>query len=69
MLFSSARESIPSTSFNDFSIETSFVAPLTIRAASCCIFSNSFASYCVQLFKTTSAYSSNGLINEKKDDL
>ena len=48
-----------------FSIETSLVAPLTIRAASCCIFSNSFASHCVQLSNTTSAYSSNGLINEK----
>ena len=26
------------TSFNNFSIETSLVAPLRIRAASCCIF-------------------------------
>ena len=54
-----------STSFNNFPIETSLVAPLTIRAASCCIFSNYFASYCIQLSHTTSAYSSNGLINEK----
>ena len=53
------------TFFNNLSIETSLVAPLTIRAASC-IFSSSFASYCVQLSHTTSAYSSNGLINEKK---
>ena len=53
------------TSFNNLSVKTRLVAPLTIRAASCCIFSSSFASYCVQLSHTTSAYSSNGLINEK----
>ena len=45
------------------------MAPLTIRAASCCIFSNSFVSYCVHLPHETSAYSSNHLINEKNEDL
>ena len=43
-------------------IETNFVAPVTIRAASFWIFSSFFDSYCAQLFHTTSAYSNKGRI-------
>ena len=46
-------------------IETNFVAPVTFRAASFCIFSRSFDSYFVQLLHTTSAYSKRGRIKEK----
>ena len=46
-------------------METNFVAPVTIRAASVCIFSKSFASYTVHLFQTTSEYSIIGLMKEK----
>ena len=45
-------------------IETNFVAPVTIRAASFCIFSRSSDSYLVQLFQTTSAYSKSGRIKK-----
>ena len=62
VFFFGKREYPIQLSFNIFFIETSLVAPLTIRAASCCIFSNSFALYCVQLSHTMSAYSS--LMNE-----
>ena len=41
------------------------VAGVTILAASFWILSNSFDSYCVQLFDTTSAYSRSGRIKEK----
>ena len=43
--------------------ETSFVAPVAIRAASLCILFRSFFSYSVQLSHITSPYSSRGLIN------
>ena len=46
-------------------MEANLVAPVTILAASFWILSNSFDSYCVQLFHTTSAYSRSGRINEK----
>ena len=38
------------------SMEANLVAPVTILAASFWILSNSFDSYCGQLFHTTSAY-------------
>ena len=59
-----ARVSHPVSVYKRF-IDTSLVAPVTIRAASTRIFSSSFASYCVQLSHTTSAYSKRGLMNEK----
>ena len=46
-------------------MEAKFVARVTILTASFWILSNSFDSYCVQLFHTTSAYSSSGRINDK----
>ena len=46
------------------SIETNFVAPVTIRAASFRIFLSSSDSYLVHLFQTTSAYSKSGRIKE-----
>ena len=46
-------------------MEAYFVASVTILAASFWLLSNSFDSYCVQLFHTPSAYSSSGRINEK----
>ena len=42
--------------------ETNFVAPVTIRVATICIISNSFASYKLQLSQTASKYSIIGLI-------
>ena len=48
-------------------IETSFVVPVTILAASFCILSSSAFSYCVQLSQTTLAYSKRGLIKVKKN--
>ena len=47
------------------SMEANLVAPVTILAASFWILFNLFFSYCVQLYHTTSAYSSSGRINEK----
>ena len=47
------------------SMEANLVAPVTILEASFWILSNSFYSYCVQLFYTSSAYSSSGRMNEK----
>ena len=46
-------------------MEANLVAPTTILAASFWILSNLFDSYCVQLFHTTSVYSSSGRMNEK----
>ena len=46
-------------------MEANLVAPVTILEASFWILSNSFYSYCVQLFYTSSAYSSSGRMNEK----
>ena len=46
----------------NFSREISLVVPVTIRAASSCIFSSSFSSYFVRLHQTISAYSNMGRI-------
>ena len=46
-------------------METNFVTPVTIRAASICIFSKSFASYTVQFSQTISEYSITTLLKEK----
>ena len=46
-------------------MEAYLVTPVTNLAASFWILSNSFDSYCVQLFHITSAYSSSGRIKEK----
>ena len=46
-------------------MDINFVAPVTIRAASTCIFSNSLALYYIQLSQTTLEYSITGLMKEK----
>ena len=46
-------------------MEANLVAPVTILADLFWILSDSFDSYCVQLFHTTSAYSRSGRIKEK----
>ena len=38
VFFSPARKSIPTNFFNNFSLETNFVAPVTMHTASCWIF-------------------------------
>ena len=46
-------------------METHFVAPGTMCAASICVVSNSFALYKNKLSKTTSEYSITDLVKEK----
>ena len=46
-------------------MDTNFVASFTIRTAYICMFSNSLASYRVQLAQTTLEYSITGLMKEK----
>ena len=60
-----SRVSQPVSSYNEL-IETNFVVPETILAASVWIFVHIMFSCCVQLFQTTSQYSSIGLIKEIK---
>ena len=63
-----ANDSYPGSLLRE-SMDSSFVAPVTIRVARCCTFSSSLISYKVQLSQTTSEYSSSGLIKGKKDSL
>ena len=46
-------------------MEAKLFASLTFLAASFWILCNTYESYCVQLFRTMSVYSSSGRINEK----
>ena len=64
MFLSPGLKVLPSNFTYEMSIESIPEAPITIRAVSFCIFSNSLTSYYVEMSHTTSAYTRDGLIKE-----